>query len=142
MCKRRFRTVLKGFVHSWLAGDASLNNHVFDATLVVDIDAIFIHPLVQLSQRPFHRIILVFSFSRLDERFALLVDRIVGQVHKVTGQIFRVIAVILTAESNQTLGVQIDAEWLKAPDEHIYAQIVLLPVDQVRIGDVLADDVP
>lgn len=52
-----------------------------------------------------------------------------------------IIGVLLGRETDQALLKEVDFERVKAGDERVDAHIVLEPVDQVRIRDVLGDNV-
>ena len=86
---------------------------------------------------------IVCSAGVLHEVLALLVDRVVGQMH---AEVVEVAAegrdVILRREPRQALLVNEDAQRNDTCDQHIYAQIELQIVNeewfvQVALGDVM-----
>lgn len=51
------------------------------------------------------------------------------------------VSILLCGEPYETLGKQVDLQWLETGDKSVDTEVIFEPVDQVRVGDILRDNV-
>ena len=121
----------------WLMSNTSLNDAILDSIhdlLIVDV--VFLKPVPELPKIPFTRIFSIIVFSscpRFDVVIRLLVDTIVGQMHKSLLQRVWVIAVFLGGETYQSFLEQEDLQWFEAGHHYVDSEIVLESLYQMWI---------
>ena len=120
-----------GGAESGVAGDDGLDNNVVDVLLEqLDVLALAGDMLEDGSQRPLVPHVHVLHALVEYEFGAVLIDGVVGQVHKLVLQVLAPRrAVLLCRKSGQPLLVHKYAEWVNSRDEHVDAHVEFEALD-------------
>jgi hypothetical protein len=123
--------------------NASFNNHIFYATKnLVVIYTVFVEKVTKLHQVPFGGVFLLFDGALVfNEVRSFFIDGIICEMNKSFFQHFGIIGIFLCCESNQTLIKQENFQRFKAGYHNIDSEIILVAVDQMRIRNILADNI-
>ena len=131
--------------------DQRLNDQVFElGEDVAEIVTLFVECLPQLLEVPLRtvrtRVVFVitpcsFLLVRILDKLAVfLVNREVGQVNILLGELAGVVAVFLSGEPYEAVVVDVGLQGAEARHEDVHSQIVLQPINEMRVGDVLAGE--
>jgi hypothetical protein len=126
-----------------LVSDASLDNYILYAVEhLIIIDAIFREVIFQLHQIPFGCVfILALGTLSLDVVICAFVNGVICQMNESFFQHLRIICVFLSRKPNEALLIKEDLQRVETGDNDVDSQIVLKPVNEMRIRNVLADNV-
>ena len=84
--------------------------------------------------------LLFLAFFITEVRGGFLVDAVVGEVSEQVVNFGTFVCVLIGGESDQTVVIEVDTEWVHTGDEHVKSQVKLGLVDQVRSGYVSGHD--
>lgn len=114
----------------------------------VDIDALLLEVLLHGAEAPFEAAVVLLGVGVLDVVLVLLVDRVVGEVRKDAAVIElarcgacwrRCWPILLGGEADEALPIDIDPQRIIARDDHVHAEVKLVPEEEQRVVDVAAD---
>ena len=126
-----------------LVCDACLDHYIlYSVKHLIITDSVFLEIIFQLHQVPFGGVLVLtlaaFSFHVV---VSPLVDRVISQMDVSLLKHFGIVCVLLGGKPHQAFLVEENFEWLKAGDNHIDSEVILKAIDQMRVGDVLADNI-
>ncbi len=103
----------------------------------MSIDASLIIELPQGSMGPFRPLAVLLLLGVLDKVLRMLVDTEVGQVHVSLLYVLYLGVVLVRGEPRESFVQHVNPQWVVACDQHVDPEVVLEPVDEMGIVNVL-----